>query len=192
MGRPFREYLDGRKIYACKFCRSHLTCAESLVSKASGPAGAARQRVRWRGRQRAGQVDGGAEIRAWMVCVRAPARRWPRLVRREGFVRRTLAPKNNLQVVLTSCPVPCGSRGLLAPQRLIQRPWHSLTASLPQALSPRGWPLAAASRSHCPAALTSATVKRFSADVSMHAHTSSTAATARPPSMPCVCCAGLP
>ena len=33
MGRPFRQYLEGEKVYVCKCCKSHLACCEQLESK---------------------------------------------------------------------------------------------------------------------------------------------------------------
>lgn len=33
MGKIFRTYLSGSKVYACSSCKSHLTSADEIVSK---------------------------------------------------------------------------------------------------------------------------------------------------------------
>eukprot|EP01025_Chloroclados_australasicus_P042537 TRINITY_DN4523_c1_g1_i1.p5 TRINITY_DN4523_c1_g1~~TRINITY_DN4523_c1_g1_i1.p5 ORF type:complete len:113 (-),score=11.64 TRINITY_DN4523_c1_g1_i1:476-814(-) len=34
MGRPFKQYLNGQKIYVCSVCRAHCADHDSIVSKA--------------------------------------------------------------------------------------------------------------------------------------------------------------
>ncbi len=34
MGRPFKQYLDGPRIYSCSTCRSHVADHDDIVSKA--------------------------------------------------------------------------------------------------------------------------------------------------------------
>lgn len=34
MGRPFKQYLDGPRIYSCSTCRSHVADHDDIISKA--------------------------------------------------------------------------------------------------------------------------------------------------------------
>lgn len=33
MGRVFQEYLESSKVFSCRHCKTHLSCAEEIVSK---------------------------------------------------------------------------------------------------------------------------------------------------------------
>jgi hypothetical protein len=37
MGQERRVYLQGRKVYGCKLCRTHLSSVENLMSKVRPP-----------------------------------------------------------------------------------------------------------------------------------------------------------
>lgn len=38
MGLKYRDYLEGRKVYGCSHCRSHLSTSDKIMSKASAHA----------------------------------------------------------------------------------------------------------------------------------------------------------